>query len=33
MSYRNIQIIYLILDELFIFYSNFESLKLKKNFF
>ena len=32
MSYRNIQIIYLILDELFVFYSNFESLKLK-NFF
>ena len=33
MSYRNIQIIYLIFNELFGLYRNFESLKLKKNFF
>ena len=33
MSYRNIQIIYLIFNELFGFYRNFESLKLKKIFF
>ena len=32
MSYRNIQIIYLILDELFVFYSICESLILNKFF-